>query len=694
MLKWLNPLPSEERYIAALRDRVSGTCEWLFEREEFQDWRSEHPRIAGLKLLWVHGPAGFGKTFTAARAVEALKASSPHAVAHFFCTSENETMRKPVSVLRTWLAQMVRQNENLLPETYAQFRNQEQQYATEKELWHLFETMCGAIPNAVFVVDGVDELVQADPRERLEIESNRASFLEQLVCTASSTNCSILITSRKTADIETAIKNVDRRFWFEEIAIVVTDVQSDVGRFSKQSVQVQLASTSEDLQEELTGEIATKSEGMFLLVRLWTSRLSPGKSTRKLRATVSEMPKGLDRAFERDLAMINDLEDDEDRARAVDIIRWTMFANRALTVGEMTDALIATSDEDSQAFPEEDFPSSMGEEYVQKQLLHLCGSLLEVRKSIPDQVVQEQTVHFVHFTAREFLSKRIMRTSLSAQPGGTTPEEAHMLLAESCLRYLCYDNFDRDIQAPDDLVDLYDRRPFLRYASNEWHSHTVKSGQQYGKLLTKTQRFLTDERSNWKMWAINFEPTQQATTQQDGAQVQKTNLAKLLYYVTRVKYPTIMRTLLEKGSDPNATGGSQGCAVQAAAFNADKEAIKVLMEYNVDLNGQSKELPGTIGWAIPTAPYEFVVWLLSLNIDISFCSDNGHSPLQCAVIDDRPEIVSLLLDHGAPVDARSNNGATALHFASSRGMANIAKMLLQRQANVLAQSDQGVSHLL
>lgn len=561
-----------------------------------------------------------------------------------------------MSVLRTWLAQMVRQNEFLLREVYARFRAKEQQNATERELWHLFKVMCERVPRATFIVDGVDELVQADPSERLEIESSRVSFLKQLISTASSSNCHILMMSRKTADIEIALTKAEHRFWFAEIAIAITDVQSDINKFSKQSVQDQLSGESEGLRAELTEQMATKCDGMFLLVRLWTARLSPGKSTKKLRATVSEMPNGLDRAFERDLAMINDQEDEDNRIRAVNIIRWTMFANRALTVGELTEALVVCSGDDSEAFPEDELPSSMGQVYAQQQLLQLCGSLLEIRKSVPDQSITDHTVHFVHFTAREFLSKRISEAKLLEQPHLSVPEDTHFILADSCLKYLCYKDFDSEICNADDIDILYKKRPFLRYASNEWHSHAVKSNEQYGKLLAKTRRFLTTESSNWKTWAWNFE-FGQAQGEQQRATQSDNGIANLLYYVTRLKYTMIMRNLLESGSDPNAVGGSQGCAVQAAAYNVSREAVELLLEYKVNINGQNKGRPGTLGWAIPTGSTEFISWLLSVGADVSFRSDTGASPLHYAITNERFDIVRLLLlESSADILATTNTG--------------------------------------
>ena len=74
---------------------------------------------------------------------------------------------------------------------------------------------------------------------------------------------------------------------------------------------------------------------------------------------------------------------------ALAILRWTVFAARPLTVLEMTEAL-AVREDDSDNLQSEEIPDVVDDEYINDEILDLCGSLVEIRDAGPDKTPQRQ----------------------------------------------------------------------------------------------------------------------------------------------------------------------------------------------------------------------------------------------------------------------------------------------------------------
>jgi hypothetical protein len=109
---WLRHVP-DERYDVSLERRLAGTCSWILERPAFVQWASpEFP--CGEKLLWIHGPAGFGKTILCASIVEHITEILPTPLAHFFFSSDLDSREDTTAALRSWLSQLARQHDGAL----------------------------------------------------------------------------------------------------------------------------------------------------------------------------------------------------------------------------------------------------------------------------------------------------------------------------------------------------------------------------------------------------------------------------------------------------------------------------------------------------------------------------------------------------------------------------------------------------
>lgn len=151
------------------------------------------------------------------------------------------------------------------------------------------------------------------------------------------------------------------------------------------------------------------------------------------------MPPGIEEAYQRDLLRILNLR--EGKERAIAILRWTFFALRPLTVRELTEVLAVNVDNENSSYPRDELPDTWKEEEMNDEIRRLCGLLIELRAREGQTLPQDQTVHFVHFSVPECLS----RATVTNPPCLETIYFSQTvikndLLSQICLRYLSYDD--------------------------------------------------------------------------------------------------------------------------------------------------------------------------------------------------------------------------------------------------------------
>jgi Cdc6-like AAA superfamily ATPase len=201
LLAWLNAIFTDEDWEKARNSRTLGTCRWILERATFRDWATSVTATNAMRILWIHGPPGFGKTVLSASIVEHLQNENPAQVAHFFCVSDHEAKRQPLAIIRSWVAQMVRQNGEALEAAEEAYHGKEGRPATTYDVWQLFAKICQRIPNCFFVVDGFDECIKTDKNMHFTSSNDVVSFLQGLVGISRETPSHILLVSREDADV-------------------------------------------------------------------------------------------------------------------------------------------------------------------------------------------------------------------------------------------------------------------------------------------------------------------------------------------------------------------------------------------------------------------------------------------------------------------------------------------------------------
>jgi ankyrin repeat protein len=694
LLEWLNGIFTDEEYERALASRLAGTCDWFLRRSQFRAWAAPDTISDTTRILWVHGPPGLGKTVLCARLVEHLHHNQSAPVASFFCISENEAKRQPLAIVRSWVAQMVNQNQDALEAARDIYRGKEARTATTSDVWQLFRNISLTIQNCVFVVDGFDECIKVDTALKIPVPGGGMNFLRQLVDLTRETGSRILFVSRDDADIRSQFSGPtdSTSNLFYDYEIIPQDTHDDISFFSSSVVDENLPNKPSTLRKEIAEEAARRCEGMFLWIRLLRGRISPGKNAKQLRETVSETPVGLEQTYERDLENILNLRGGE-KDRAVAILRWTLFAQRPLTVREMTEALIVDVDDDCSTYPSDDLPDAWDEPYINDQIRRLCGSLIELRGREEKGLAETRTVHFVHFSVREYLSSA---TSINFPMLGriclSDTASEHNLLAQVCLHYLCYDNLKEERHPTKEILEKkINQYQFLTYSARSWHLHALYNGDCSQNLIHLINKLFDPLAFRWILWSEIFESEEESFEKFD--ERSRDNYPSPLYYASLLGFTETLEYLRIQGLDLNARGGKYGSALQAAAVNNRKHTVEFLLKHGANVNISGGEFGSAIAGAASNGTASnseaIIQLLIAGGADISKADDHGRRSLYFAAQNGAVNVVELLLERKAEVRSTTTSGQTALHVASHDGHEAVVKLLLDGGAEVKAADNKG-----
>ncbi|GJC90580.1 hypothetical protein ColLi_13418 [Colletotrichum liriopes] len=144
--------------------------------------------------------------------------------------------------------------------------------------------------------------------------------------------------------------------------------------------------------------------GQFQWLRMQEDFLRKGRNQKQLEKDIDETPAGLDCLCDRNWDRIERLRDVE-RTRAFSLLRWAAFSLRPLTVCEITEAVLINDDCDD--LPVDELPDSVDDEYVESEILGLCGSLIEVRGTSSESSAGSRKIHLDHFSVKQYLLCKI-----------------------------------------------------------------------------------------------------------------------------------------------------------------------------------------------------------------------------------------------------------------------------------------------
>ncbi|PMB65579.1 Vegetative incompatibility protein HET-E-1 [Beauveria bassiana] len=445
----LGPHIPNGMYEDAVQKRVDGTFDWILTRRLFLDWTS--PDF----------PAGKAKILV----VEHLCSTLDPPPAYFFFSSDFETRRDPFVAVRSWLTQ-VSSHTVAFDLVRDEWESQSSRTASRADVVKVFRKIVQAVPSFTFVMDGLDECAGVGQAWDAD-DSSVSKFLETIQQAVADTSTRIMIVSRSVPKIRQSIVRNGGATWLD-YSLTYDDVRADTERYARSIVDRKLQNKDKNMSTDLSLRLADRCQGQFLWIKLQEPSLRIGRNKKQLEAAIDTSPAALDHLYDRDWQSLLRLQAGES-SRAVSLLRWAAFALHSLTVAEITEALLIHDDCDE--LPADEMPDCIDQDYVDGEILGLCGSLVEIRNVASESSVGLWTVHLAHFYVKEFFAGR-MAAGESAFVANKRLRNSHEatqnnILAMKCLRYV---NF-RGVW-PDQHEDASQvLRPFLNYAAGSWYKH-------------------------------------------------------------------------------------------------------------------------------------------------------------------------------------------------------------------------------
>ena len=585
------------------------------------------------------------------------------------------------------------------------------------------------------MIDGFDECSTINKNPHRHTTDGRSEFLESLIKNIKDTSARVLIVSRDTEDIRAQLGKLSQSTvpLIFEYGISVNDTKDDIDHCSSDMVNTRLANKPKQLRLDLASEAARKSDGMFLWLHLLSGELDPGENSKRLRNIVSEMPLEINETYERDLEKVRNLKPAQ-KVRALAILRWIVFALRPLTVRELAEAIAMTTDDTPDTYPYDDLPDMwehgyVDEQYVNSYIRRSCGSLVELRGHGDNKSLALHTVHFVHFSVKEYLLRsddinndQCRLESVCFPDGG----KEHNRLAQLCLQYLCYDVFGEKERFRDgQRIQVY---PFLAYAARSWWVHAQHDHRVSEDIMPWAQKLFNPSTSNWILWSKVFEGELEiedeklgvaaegvgvdeediedecesrslAPSDEDSAissedQIDKTggsdNEPSPIYYAALLGFTDLVKALQSQGFSCSRPGGTYGFPLQAAVRNAHQETVEYLVTQDIDVNQRGGQYSLAICAAAALGLNKIMDILIRAGADRSGEDSMGQNCLHFACKQGAQATVKPLLDAGLDPMKKAKTGKTPFYESVESGNHTIVSWLLNSGADADDVDQQGI----
>ena len=412
-----------------------GTCEWILETSEYQNWRN-NPQS---KVLWVWGSPGSGKTTMLRHLVETLRKSLQRensfkdvrsTVAFSFPGPSRQSLPGEEELLRDLIYQILLQNEICI------------RYLTDKDLeryiyrkvdvtpllWSMLSTILQRTKNSNFwiVLDGIDEF--QNPMKR-----NILAQIGKLLNEDLGDKCKVLITDRTKYTGHDLGPKVTAVHLQERTALT-----NDVRRFIAAHVSELCVQglIPWQYQVQIEDALMDASEGNFLQAKLaWTNFSSATTywSPQVIKSRL-EMTRKITKEAEAYYCSLLKLIPEDSRAIARSGFTWVIGARKLLTLSELQHAVAISAGQSSWS----DLHEALGFNF-EAHFDQAFGYLL--------QVDHNKQVRFVHQTVKDLLTSSPpamdfeRREVLSRFHIASHDIDAE--LAKACIVVLSFEDFKR-----------------------------------------------------------------------------------------------------------------------------------------------------------------------------------------------------------------------------------------------------------
>jgi ankyrin repeat protein len=644
--------------LATITTAHSDTCQWLFEGEEYRDWRDPDALNTNHGFLWLKGKPGAGKSTLIKKAHHHGRQEHGYLIVSFFFNArgvelQNSTQSMFRSVLHQLLNKRMEQLADLLKrEGYsphvgllgtllAKVRRRETRFAPLNWPIELLKDMlrdlvlafnpvrvgrCAntldlatdvhargtyrdsvlalAQTHVTFYVDALDECDNHDARDMIEfLGALRASAAQEDV------GFRVLLTSRH-------YPHITFNACHELILDRKDGHEADIAKYIRSNLRI----GESKLACEIQATIQVRASGVFLWVVLVTrilNELYDRGQIRRLRQRLDVIPSGLHELFQ-EILQDNTLDGED----ILCVFQWLLFSQKPLSLQVLYHAVTGTCDD-----VEDCGQNDVNENDMRRFLLDASKGLAEMTKGI------NPTVQFIHESVRGYLLD-VGLVTLDPSLGSDLVGRCHAQLHECCRRYLetALIILTRLLgKAPSEEDDAVERQTLLRkaesacsfliYAIKGVFCHADSAHTPHlPEVLTS---FL------YHLWRELY------------------NLAYPKHALSAKASPLYMLILM---------GASKLAAVFINKQGMPRQSPKgVLTEHHRSF----------LGPAVANCDRRMATMLLGHGIGANWPAINNHTCLSLAVNSGDAQMVGILIDAGATADPAANDPWGALKLGPS-----------------------------
>ncbi|KAH9907305.1 WD40-repeat-containing domain protein [Xylariomycetidae sp. FL2044] len=433
--------------------RHPGSCVWLTEQPQVEYWL--HADSSTPAMLWLTGLPATGKSVICSYMIDHLRELNV-SCSYFFFKCGKDGRSSLVDCFRAIAYQMATQD-NSVSQCIMELESGGDSWDPhdERQVWRklFLQTIfrLSTVSQHVWVIDGFDECSQLSSWFKL------ASQLPDRL--------RLFVTSRHTDEIGRGISSLGARA--RMFPLSTSNTANDIHEY----ISSRIESLSLGHIQGLSQKICAKSRGSFLWVRLVLQEFENAYTDEDIESILSEVPEALQDLY---LQMLGTIENDKRRTKlAISILRWVALACRPLTVDELLCAVKL----DIQETPHN----------LKSTIPTVCGQLVFVD--------QASRVHMIHETAREFLLREDLDSTLAVKKGNQ-----HGHLALLCCRYLS----SGVLRAPNYFRTARAAKPFsapdralVEYASRFFSEHLHQSNCEDDTPAYELARFLERDVLHW-----------------------------------------------------------------------------------------------------------------------------------------------------------------------------------------------------
>ncbi|KAF1934132.1 HET-domain-containing protein [Didymella exigua CBS 183.55] len=371
-LRLTNPRDDRKRIEETKGGLLKDSYRWVLDNSTFQQWQQD----LDSRLLWVKGDPGKGKTMLLCGIMDELPHLMPKGalLSYFFCQATDSNINSATAVLRGLLYMLVHQQPSLVSHIRKKHNHAGVSLFEDANAWVALTDIFAdvlrdvSLSTTYLIIDALDECVTDRPK-LLGFIARQSSV---------SSRVKWIVSSRNSPDIEKELVTAENQTRLS-LELNAKSVATAVQIFIERKV-CQLAHKKDfkpEMRHAVLQHLTSNANNTFLWVALVCQELERTENWNVLKK-LSSLPPGLDALYRR---MIDQVIVSDSAEICLQVLASTAVLYRPVTITELFSLVKLLADLINNL------------ESVRK-IVSLCGSFL---------TLQEDTVYFVHQSAKDFL---------------------------------------------------------------------------------------------------------------------------------------------------------------------------------------------------------------------------------------------------------------------------------------------------